>query len=142
MTEIEAVRGEELSQALVGLAHHVLHLFNDIGRGYDLTAQQTELVCAVIVRGRVRMGDLGKIMHLEKSNLSGLVDRAEKRGLIVRARDPKDRRVTWVELTEEGHSVAMRTHGDVTERLRRLVGELPAEDRRSLTTVVERLATA
>ncbi|MEV4893249.1 MarR family transcriptional regulator [Nonomuraea sp. NPDC055795] len=139
MTEIDVTETRELATALVGLSHHVLHMFNDIGRGHDLTAQQTELVCAVIVRERVRMSDLGKIMHLEKSNLSGLVDRTEKRGLIVRRRDPGDRRVTYVELTDEGRQVAVSTHCEVTRRLNQLVAQIPAEDQRSLTVVVEKI---
>ncbi|MFG1703122.1 MarR family winged helix-turn-helix transcriptional regulator [Nonomuraea sp. M3C6] len=141
MTQTEIPEATRLAMALVGLSHHVLHLFNDVGRGHDLTAQQTELICAVIVRGRTRMADLSKLLHLEKSNLSGLVDRAEQRGLIVRTRDPKDRRATWVELTAEGERLAMRTHGVVTERLNRLVDQLPAEDQRRLTAVVEQITT-
>jgi DNA-binding MarR family transcriptional regulator len=131
-----------LAEALVGLSHHVLHLFADVGRTYKLSQQQVELICAVIVRGRVGMTDLGKILHLEKSNLSNLVDRAEQRGLAMRSRDPDDRRITWVELTEEGTSLAMRTHAEVTARLGKLVNQLPIKDQRHLTGVVEQLTAA
>lgn len=139
MTEIETPPAVGLAAALVGLSHHVLHLFNDVGRTHDLTQQQTELICTVIVRGRVRMTELGKLLHLEKSSLSGLVDRAEQRGLLARTRDPADRRVTWVELTDEGTRLAMQTHGEVTARLNSLVDQLPYEDQKRLTTVVEQI---
>lgn len=131
-----------LAAALVGLSHHVLHLFAEVGRTYKLSQQQVEMICAVIVRGRVRMTDLGRILHLAKSNLSNLVDRAEQRGLAMRSRDPDDRRITWVELTEEGSSLAMRTHSEVTARLGRLVNQLPTKDQRHLTEVVEQLMAA
>jgi DNA-binding MarR family transcriptional regulator len=65
--------------------------------------------------------DLLSELDLEKSNLSNLVDRAEQRGLVVRTRDPDDRRATWVELTSEGTRLAMQTHAEVTVRLNRLI---------------------
>ncbi|MET0134456.1 MAG: MarR family transcriptional regulator [Kibdelosporangium sp.] len=131
-----------LAAALVNLSHQVLHLFTEVGRGYDLTQQQAELLCAVIVRGRVGMTELAKVMHMEKSSLSNLVERAEQRGLAVRTRDAGDRRVTWVQLTDEGTRLAMQTHSDVTARLDRLVERLSVRDQQRLTEVVEQITTA
>ncbi|GAB1512759.1 MarR family winged helix-turn-helix transcriptional regulator [Actinophytocola sp. KF-1] len=129
----------ELATALVGLSHHVLHLFADVGRSHGLSQQQTELICAVVVPGRIRMADLGRQLHMEKSALSNLVDRAEQRGLLTRARDENDRRVTWVTLTEAGHELAVRTHCEVTARTSELVSKLSLTDQRHLTDVVRRL---
>lgn len=129
----------DLATALVGLSHHVLHQFADVGRSHDLSQQQTELICAVVVPGRIRMSDLGRQLHMEKSALSNLVDRAQQRGLLTRARDDADRRVTWVELTPEGHELAVRTHCEVTARTSELVSRLSLTDQRHLTDVVSRL---
>ncbi|WP_020577421.1 MarR family winged helix-turn-helix transcriptional regulator [Actinopolymorpha alba] len=135
----ETVEEAELATSLVALSHHVLQLFSCAGRAHKLTQQQVELMCAVIVRGRVRMTDLGKLMVLEKSSLSNLVDRLERRGLAVRTRDPDDRRATWVELTSEGTELAMRTHREVTARLDGLINRLPSKDQRRLSAVVRTL---
>lgn len=132
----------DLATALVGLSHHVLHLFADAGRRHDLSQQQAELLCAIVVPGRIRMGDLGKQLHMEKSALSNLVDRAERRGLLARVRDDADRRCAWVELTEEGRDLALRTHSEVTARVSAMVGDLSAADRRRLTDVVRGLVEA
>jgi DNA-binding MarR family transcriptional regulator len=128
-----------LAAALVALSHHVLHLFAEVGRTYKLSQQQVELICAVIVRGKVGMTDLSRLMHLEKSNLSNLVDRLEQRGLVSRTRDPDDRRITWVELTSEGTKLAIQTHAEVTAKLDELTGSLPREDQERLTAVVQQL---
>jgi DNA-binding MarR family transcriptional regulator len=128
-----------LATALVALSHHVLHLFAEVGRTHKLSQQQVELICAVIVRGKVGMTDLGRLMHLEKSNLSNLVDRLEQRGLVSRTRDPDDRRITWVELTGEGTKLAMLTHAEVTAKLDELTGSLPRKDQEHLTAVVQQL---
>lgn len=128
-----------LTTALMALSHHVLHLFAEVGRTHRLSQQQVEMICAVIVRDRVRMTELGRLLYLEKSNLSNLVDRAEQRGLVVRIRDPDDRRATWVELTSEGTQLALQVHAEVTARLHRLINHLPLEDQQHLTAVVEQL---
>lgn len=128
-----------LAEALVGLSHHVLHLFAEAGRGRRLTQQQVELICAVIVPGRIRMTDLGRRLHLERSGLSNLVDRLEQRGLVKRVRDADDRRATWIELTPEGTEAAMSSYHDVTTQLGRLLAPLSEPEQRKLTKVVERI---
>lgn len=133
--------GTRLTTALMVLSHHVLHLFAEVGRTHRLSQQQVEMICAVIARDRVRMSELGRLLYLEKSNLSNLVDRAERRGLVVRTRDPNDRRATWVELTPEGSSLALQTNAEVTARLHRLINHLPPADQKHLTTVIEHLLT-
>ncbi|MEU3057863.1 MarR family winged helix-turn-helix transcriptional regulator [Streptomyces griseus] len=140
MDDVEE-RQAPLALALVDLSHLVLHLFADAGRRHDLTQQQAELLCAVIVRGRARMNELGKVLHLEKSSLSGLVDRAARRGLLIRSRDESDRRGCWVELTEEGTRLAMGTHGEVTAELERMVRDLSPRDQELLTGVVRRITS-
>jgi DNA-binding MarR family transcriptional regulator len=111
------------------------------GRTYKLSQQQVELICAVIVPGKAGMSELGRLLHLEKSNLSNLVDRMEQRGLALRTRDPDDRRATLVELTEEGTRLGMQTYSEVTARLSRLIDRLSVADRQHLTAVVQQLMT-
>ncbi len=57
--------------------------------------------------------DLGRSAGLEPSTMTGLVDRMERDGLVVRAPDPNDRRVQRIFLTEAGR--------DVREPVRRVV---------------------
>ncbi|MFI6321715.1 MarR family winged helix-turn-helix transcriptional regulator [Nonomuraea sp. NPDC050556] len=135
----ESPEDQALATALVSLSHHVLQLFADVGRASKLSQQQVELICAIVVRDRVGMSELGRIMHLEKSNLSNLVDRMEQRGLVVRSRDPEDRRVTWVKLTDEGMEQAIRSHTEVTARMTGLINQLDVKDRTRLTSVIEQM---
>lgn len=137
-----AAQSTGLAEAVADLAHHVLHLFAEAGRSHKLSQQQVELICAVIVRSPVGMTELGGLLHVEKSSLSNLVDRLEQRGLVVRTRDPHDRRATRVSLTDEGTAVAMQAHDDVIARLRRQLGHLAPDDQRRLAGVVRDLTQA
>ena len=49
--------------------------------------------------------DLGRRAGLEPSTMTGLLDRMERDGLLVRAADPNDRRVQRIFLTDAGREV-------------------------------------
>jgi DNA-binding MarR family transcriptional regulator len=51
---------------------------------------------------RVRLSELAEKVLLSRSNLTHLVDRLEKAGLLYRERCPSDRRGTYAVLTEAG----------------------------------------
>lgn len=53
----------------------------------------------------IKLNDLGKLAGLEPSSMTGLIDRMEKDGLVVRDNDPKDRRVTNIQLTQKGINI-------------------------------------
>lgn len=48
------------------------------------------------------MREVAATMGCDSSNLTGITDRLEERGLVVRTADPDDRRVKLLVLTEEG----------------------------------------
>ena len=54
------------------------------------------------------MRELAGHMRCDASNVTGLADRLEGRGLIVRAAGPGDRRVKRLVLTDEGRAVRDR----------------------------------
>jgi DNA-binding MarR family transcriptional regulator len=124
-----------LAAALMRLSHVVAHVFADVSRSRDLTPQQAQLLCTLI-EGPAGMSELGRLLHLEKSSLTGLVDRVERRGLVLRTRDPSDRRASQVGLTGQGARLAAESHEDVTARLEALAGELAPADRKRLAAVI------
>ena len=60
-----------------------------------------------------RMGDLARHMQVLPSTLTMLADGLETKGLVIRQRDPADRRAWLLELTDQGR--AART--DLSDRL-------------------------
>ncbi len=130
-----------LAEALMGLSHLVAHVFAEVSRGRDLTPQQAQLLCTLI-GGPVGMTELGRLLHLEKSSLTGLVDRVERRGLVARTRDPSDRRASQVALTGQGARLAAQSHGDVTARLEALAGGLAPAERKRLASAIAQLLDA
>ncbi|MBI4529867.1 MAG: MarR family transcriptional regulator [Deltaproteobacteria bacterium] len=68
----------------------------------DLTPPQFYVLATIGYAGGLPFSDIGEKMMVTVSNLTGIVDRLEEKGLVVRERDNHDRRVVRVRLTEKG----------------------------------------
>ncbi|AOS63625.1 MarR family winged helix-turn-helix transcriptional regulator [Actinoalloteichus hymeniacidonis] len=134
----DTVENPSLAEVLVQLSHLVDRIFLEVSRSRGLTPAQTNLLC-ILRAGPIGMSDLSRVLHLEKSSLTGLVDRVERRGLVARIRDTHDRRVFQIELTAQGRRVATEAHHAVTDQLERLAQDIPSTDRNLLITALGRL---
>lgn len=134
-----AVVQSQLATALVQLSHLVQQVFIDVARERDLTPQQIQTLC-ILSAGPVGMGELARALYLEKSSLTGLVDRLERRGLVTRVRDARDRRACLVTLTDAGGALGCDAHGEVSRRLEALADRLPDADKKQLISTVGLLA--
>src|SRR6201996_8997696 len=108
---------------------------------HDLSIIQTRLL-GVLRDRRPTINELGHLLGLDKSSVSGLVERAERRGLVSRSPSPADGRSVLVSLTETGRALvdraAQRFGADVSD----LLGHLPRSEQRALTGLVSRLLVA
>jgi len=59
------------------------------------------------------MGEIAHFLHCDSSNVTGIVDGLEERGLVRREPSPKDRRVKLIALTAEGRRVRARLMKEV-----------------------------
>jgi DNA-binding MarR family transcriptional regulator len=50
----------------------------------------------------VQLSDLSKKLERQKSNQVPIINSFEEKGYIIRKRDPQDRRVIWISLTDKG----------------------------------------
>jgi DNA-binding MarR family transcriptional regulator len=85
------------------------------------------------------MAELADHLGLEKSTMSGLVDRAERRGLLARGRNADDARAVDVFMTEAGLELAERLHTEVRRALAPTTDRLDAKGRQALTRLLERM---
>ena len=54
------------------------------------------------------MSEIAEVLHCDNSNVTGIVDGLEERGLAVRRPSDGDRRVRMIELTDEGRRLRAR----------------------------------
>ncbi|HSU37251.1 MAG TPA: MarR family transcriptional regulator [Propionibacteriaceae bacterium] len=77
--------------------------------------------------------ELGRLLGLEKSTVSRLAAALERRGWIVRQREPANRRVYRLQLTDDGREVAGRLGEDLRAHHQQLLGALTPTERAALT---------
>jgi len=134
---------QQLSPAdgLAQLSFAVQGMLERRAADHDLSIIQARLLG--VLRDRTpTMNELARILGLDKSSVTGLVDRAERRGLVARVPSTTDRRVVLVSLTEDGRAlVSQAAEGFETDVLT-MLGRLPSRDREALSRLVSRLLAA
>ncbi|TCK27506.1 MarR family winged helix-turn-helix transcriptional regulator [Pseudonocardia endophytica] len=126
-----------LVDALVQSSFAVTAVLTKVGTAHDLSLTQLR-VLAILRDRRPRMTALADHLGLDRSSLSGLVDRAARRGLVQRAPTGTDRRVVEVFLTPEGHELANRLYAEILAALSPVLERLAPAERRRLQALLER----
>jgi MarR family transcriptional regulator, lower aerobic nicotinate degradation pathway regulator len=136
--------GDDLSlvDALVQLSFAVQLILGRVGAEHDVSIIQARLLG--ILRDREpTMAALARHLVLDKSSTTGLVDRAERRGLVRRTADPDDGRSVRVAITEKGRQLIDESAGEIEREVGLLVRDLSGPERQRLAAlaskIVERL---
>jgi MarR family transcriptional regulator, lower aerobic nicotinate degradation pathway regulator len=129
---------DPLVDALVQASFAVQEVLAAAAGRHDLSVVQARLL-GVLRDREPGMAELARFLRLERSSVTGLVDRAERRGLVARAPAPHDGRGVVVALTPAGRDLARVVGREVGEAVAGLLADVPARDRASLTRSLERL---
>ncbi|WP_115944952.1 MarR family winged helix-turn-helix transcriptional regulator [Amycolatopsis thermalba] len=114
--------------ALVRSTFLVNAVYSESAREYGITMPQGQLLCVLMARP-YGMTELGAVLRLAKSSLTGLVDRTERNGLVRREPDPRDTRAVRVALTPEGQRLAGEFYAETCRRIEELPAGLDAAER-------------
>ena len=107
--------------AKVQQAYEVMGVLSKVAATHDLSLTQLRTL-AILRRHSPRMSELADYLGLDRSTVSGLVDRAVARGLVRRVVDDADRRSSRLELTAAGRELATIGAEEVREALRTSIG--------------------
>lgn len=110
-------------------------------REQDLSIIQLRLL-GVLRDRKPTMNELARLLGLDKSSVTGLIDRAERRGLVMRVPSATDRRAVLVSLTDHGRSLAAAGAARFEADITLLLEHLPPADRDALSQLISRLLVA
>ncbi len=139
--QARAIKQDGLIDALVQTAFVTMAVLNKVGADNDRSLTQLR-VLAILRDRRLRMTALADYLGLEKSTMTGLVDRAEKRGLLERAPNVSDGRAVDVSLSPAGAELAECLYVHVRRSLSPLTSKLAPAEQRRLQTLLERMLGA
>ncbi|HVU12636.1 MAG TPA: MarR family transcriptional regulator [Phototrophicaceae bacterium] len=124
--------------ALVQLSFLIQSVLQRVAAEHELTIVQMRLLG--ILRDREPgMLELANYLGLDKSSVTGLIDRAEKHGLVARTPVPGDGRMFKVSVTPKGRAITEQVADQVDQEISKLVGKLNPNDRQRLIAIVARL---
>ncbi len=126
-----------MATAIRRLSHAVYQDTQDAGRSFGVTGPQADALRTIELYGPISSADLSRRLRMTPSNITGIIDRLEKKGLCERVRKPGDRRVLLLNLTEAGRRLGRRLPDPIEQRLR---DALAGADDRTVSLLAENVA--
>ncbi len=110
-----------------------------MSRQYDLTGPQSLVLRTLLKEGPLSSASLSRRLYVTPSNITGIIDRLEKKGLAERTKKEGDRRVSLIKLTESGTELSSSLPDPIEKKLIRELGDLEPEHIRILALVMNQI---
>lgn len=127
----------EVVELIGGVVARFYEDYEEAAGDHTLTGAQARLLSLLSLEP-LPMRKLAQKLKCEPSNVTGIVDRLETRGLVERRPDPADRRVKLAAATDEGRRVARSLRESLRFAREPLAG-LTDEERLALRGLLRRM---
>lgn len=108
-------------------------------RNYGLNSSEFGTLDYVYHKGKQPIQRIGERMLMANSSMTYVIDKLEKRHFVRRIESDGDRRVTYVELTDEGRTFFESIFQDHVRTLKKMYGVLEAEEQNALIEFLKRI---
>ena len=81
-----------------------------INEGLNITPGQMAVLYTLYNGDSITITELSKRCYMDNSTLTGVIDRLEKAGLVMRSEHPEDRRQLVIDLTENAKGMETQIH--------------------------------
>lgn len=132
---------EEIVHAIMVLENMLRRAGNRSSRRLGATQQHWKILAMLVEAGLegIPLCELGRRLDVTKGNVTGLIDRMEKRGLVRRKRDPRDRRVIRALATLKGIRILVQARPAESTLWRQLFSVLTYREKKQLKEMLDRL---
>ena len=129
---------DDLRDSLVQVSFAVIAVLSRVAAEQDLSLTQLR-VLGILRDRQPTMAELASYLGLERSTVSGLIDRAVQRGLVQKDADPRDGRSVRVSLTERARRLESRMIAEIGELMAPLIDRLNTSERKRLTDLLAKV---
>ena len=98
-----------------------------MSKQFGLTGPQSLVLRLLVKNGALSSADLSRQMYVTPSNITGIIDRLEKKGLVERIRKQGDRRVALITLTESGQELGKTIPDPIEKKFINQLADLEPE---------------
>jgi DNA-binding MarR family transcriptional regulator len=133
---------DSVLEAILYLYTESRRLTKEVARQVELTGPQLTVLKLLEGVGDLSLSALSERIRAQNSTVTGIIDRMEREGLVVRARSTEDRRVVNIRLTEKGGRIARAVSIEPMEIFRAALQTLSARETRDLLAILTKVARA
>lgn len=108
-------------------------------REEGLTLAQHDVLATLLIEGPLQQNELARHLLVAKSNVTAVLGRMERDGLVERRPDPDDGRAKQVAPTDEGRRRAQATMAAQQEVARGMIGQLSPDECATLGDMMRRV---
>jgi len=115
---------------------------NTLDDAHDFSLTELKALSAFIDGdGEYSISDLSSNAYIPLSNMTPIIKRLEKRGIVKKYRDARDERYVRVCLTDEGKGLLKRFMKRRTHEIEHIIGQLSQENQKELFGALEKAAS-
>ena len=131
---------DSILEAILYLYTESRRLTKELARQVDLTGPQLTVLKMLEGLGDLSLSELSERIRAQNSTVTGIIDRMEREGLVLRARSTEDRRVVKIKLTDKGSKIARAIAVEPMEIFRGALESLSAGETRELLKILTKIA--
>lgn len=125
---------------IVRTAEALVKTANNFFKKYNVTtAQYNVLFVLNSSDARVNQNYIGEQLVVSRSNVTGIIDRLEKSGYVIRQGDLEDRRVKFVSLTDKGRDLIERAGDDYFSALGQIMRFLSSKEKETIIKILSKI---
>lgn len=130
---------------LIELAVQIARMFKDKmtynAHASHLTMLQIQALMFLKNKENLQMSEIAQQFGVRMSTATSLLNRLVAAHLVIRKKDPKDRRIVRIKLTKKGCSLIGKAIRERKKKIYTLLSYLPANDKKVLLRILQTIAT-
>lgn len=134
----KSARDELVYFRMVRVLHGIYNRLQRVLVQAGVTAPQFEVISLLVRMSDAKLKEIGKRLLITGGNVTGIMDRLEKIGLVLRVRDTDDRRIIKAKLTQKGLETFYSADVLYKKELKEVFGALNKQEKRILAGLLRR----
>ena len=132
---------DEIRELLDKVSSQTRRNYNTLLRELNLHVGQDNLLCQLWRKDGLTQVELCERLNCEASTVTNMLKVLEKNGLVVRLKDPADKRINRIFLTDDGKNIQTSVSEVWENQQNRLLNGIPLEERQLMKRLLMQMET-
>ena len=137
--ELHEIYGIRILKSIRRIIRAVDIYSRKLNNDFNITTPQMICLYSLEKEGQLTQSQLAKKVNMGMSTINGVIDRLEKKSLIVKQRDTHDRRKVFIDVTEAGKAITKSAPSLLQDRLSHSLKKLPELEQAAMALSLEKI---